>query len=680
MLLLWLSLARAAFPETDPAERRVDLTKPGATRGAWTGGPDGLAMTAPDAVGTLDYWLADAPMFTSGMIRTRIRVGDRLDSTILFRASVDPKQSETLTAYGLSLEREAVGFFRWTDGGVVPLAGVPAPGLGKHAKLEVLIYAIGPHFTATVYDGETLAPIVTVAAHDRTIGRGRLGIRAFPRQDAATVVEHLAVLDQAAAAPAPDPAHDAFGPVRLWELPAAAPGPLGLAPVRTDADRAWYLVTPEQAELARRAGAEPRIDTGHLPKWTQGGPFASYTLAPPQVGPAGVTLDDHVYRDPAAVEAALRAFERRYPDLARVVELGRTHQGRAILALRVGDHPDVDEDEPAVLLDGAHHGSELLSIDYALDALASTLARPTDPRVARWLSDLDLWFVPDVNPDGTWNYLYTSLESGRKNARDLNGDGQFQPWEGVDLNRNYPFQWGGLGEKGSRSFPAEDHYRGPGPATEPEVRALMALAERYRFVAAISWHTLSTVILSPYTIDDVANPSPDVAWGVAEAIAATLPKQPNNRKYKVQRKIYSVDGTDQDWHFATNGTLAYIVEGSHHNPKDPDVRQASILGIRGFYESLLDRVATGPRVFGHTRDEDGRPLSAIIEVDPLTTANGEAWTSRPRDGRFDRIVPGPGDYVVRARAPGYAEVVAAVTVADAPIGVELVLPAIRAAH
>ena len=677
LLLLLAAPASAAFPETDPDERVVDLGGGALTRGTWKAGPDGLALTAPDPAGTLDYWLAERPTFGSGVIRARIRVGERLDSTILFRASVDPKQNETLTAYGLSLEREAFGFFRWTDGGVVPLAGAPVPGLGRHARLEVLIYAIGPHFTATLYDGDTLAPIATIAAHDRTIGRGRLGVRAFPKQDAATVIEHLAVLDQSAAAPVRDLEHDPFGPVRLWAVPKGAAGPVGLAPIRTSADRAWYLVTPEQAELAYRAGQKPLIDTGHLPKWTQGGVFAAYEAEPPRQTPTGVALDDHVFRDPDAVGAALRALNTRFPELTRIDEIGRTNQGRPILALQVGAHPGVADDKPALLLNASHHGSELLSIDYALDALQRTLERYDDPRVARWLSTLDLWFVPNVNPDGTWNYLYTSLESGRKNGRDLDGDGLFEPWEGVDLNRNYPFRWGALGEKGSRSWPAEDHFRGAAAATEPEVRAMMALADRERFVASISWHTLSTVILSPYTIDGVKNPTPDVPWLVAEAIAATMPKQPNGRKYKVQRKIYSVDGTDQDWHYATHGTLAYIVEGSHHNPTDPAVRSASIAGVRGFYESLLDRVALGPRVSGHVHDETGRPLSASVFVDPIAPANGEVWTSRPRDGRFDRIVPGPGDYLVRASAPGHAEVIAAVTVGDGPVNIDLVLPLAR---
>ena len=41
--------------------------------------------------------------------------------------------------------------------------------------------------------------------------------------------------------------------------------------------------------------------------------------------------------------------------------------------------------------------------------------------------------------------------AGEGTLIDLDGDGEIDHVEGVDLNRNFPFQWGALGQLGSSS-------------------------------------------------------------------------------------------------------------------------------------------------------------------------------------------------------------------------------------
>ena len=55
--------------------------------------------------------------------------------------------------------------------------------------------------------------------------------------------------------------------------------------------------------------------------------------------------------------------------------------------------------------------------------------------------ELDIVFVPLMNPDGNHHALSFCKNIGRKNGRDLHLDGRFSSGEGVDLNRNYPFRW-----------------------------------------------------------------------------------------------------------------------------------------------------------------------------------------------------------------------------------------------
>ena len=92
---------------------------------------------------------------------------------------------------------------------------------------------------------------------------------------------------------------------------------------------------------------------------------------------------------------------------ARRVVLGRSEQGRPIVAFELGDPASRVKE----LVVGCIHGNEQAGI-----AVAERLADAPPPR------GVDLWVVPVLNPDGV--------------AADTRGNA-----DGVDLNRNFPFQW-----------------------------------------------------------------------------------------------------------------------------------------------------------------------------------------------------------------------------------------------
>jgi hypothetical protein len=321
-----------------------------------------------------------------------------------------------------------------------------------------------------------------------------------------------------------------------------------------------------------------------------------------------------------------------------------------------------------------------MTILYALDAMDGLLDR-TDPKATRWVETFDTWLVPVVNPDGVWTAMFIDHrhdgQGGRKNGRYfLTPCGEvFHPRRGVDLNRNYPFRWG---TDGASADQIAWNYHGPAPGSEPETRAMMRLAAEQRFVAAITFHTWGSVVLSPYTIDDVDNPEPDVAWGVAHELASASPQ-----RYRVLKNMYSVSGTDQDWMFHEFGTLAYIIEGSHHNPIVKTQRTASVSGMSAIWRRLYQRLIEGPAISGHTVDRDGQPIEADVRIENFTRNEGEHWTSRPRDGRFDRVLTDYGTFTVHASAPGYAPLSRHVVVSPedpVPWQVLVLTPTKAAAH
>jgi protein MpaA len=111
--------------------------------------------------------------------------------------------------------------------------------------------------------------------------------------------------------------------------------------------------------------------------------------------------------------------------------IGRSVRDRVIRAAVIGDRSS----ENVGLMVACIHGDECAgkAIVRALWDMAP-------------LEDVQIWVIKDLNPDG-------SRAGTRQNAR------------GVDLNRNFPYNWEGYGE------PWDRYYPGPRAASEPETRA-----------------------------------------------------------------------------------------------------------------------------------------------------------------------------------------------------------------
>jgi murein peptide amidase A len=137
-----------------------------------------------------------------------------------------------------------------------------------------------------------------------------------------------------------------------------------------------------------------------------------------------------------------------HPPPVLVHVLGASVRGRPIRAYEVG----ATDARRKVLVIGCIHGNEPAGI-----AIADRLA--TLPP----LSGVDLWIVPDLNPDGV-------AANTRQNAR------------GVDLNRNFPWHWLPLGPPGTT------YYAGAHALSEPESRIAYHLVLRLRPAVAIWFH------------------------------------------------------------------------------------------------------------------------------------------------------------------------------------------------
>ncbi|MFB0633114.1 M14 family zinc carboxypeptidase [Streptomyces sp. AB3(2024)] len=259
-------------------------------------------------------------------------------------------------------------------------------------------------------------------------------------------------------------------------------------------------------------------------------------------------------------EEILRTAQQN-PGLTKVVSIGKTVQGKDILALKVSKDAKKgkDGDKPSVLYMSNQHAREWITPEMTRRLMHHTLDNyGKDPRITKLVDSTELWFLLSANPDG-YDYTFTadSARLWRKNLHDNNGDGKITAVDGVDLNRNFAYKWG-YDNEGSSPSPSSETYRGPSASSEPETRALDAFEKRIGFRYAINYHSASELLL--YGVGwQVATPTPD---DVAYKALAGTPEKPAVPGYypQLSSELYTTNG-EADGHAANaNGVMMFTPE------------------------------------------------------------------------------------------------------------------------
>ena len=188
------------------------------------------------------------------------------------------------------------------------------------------------------------------------------------------------------------------------------------------------------------------------------------------------------YDEAGGIRDELYALAQRYPAIVKLVVIGRTLQGREIIALKVTKNAGqlADGARPATLYMGTIHAREWIATEVTRRLLRHFVENyGRNAEITNLVNTRELWFMPVANPDG-YQYTFSTERLWRKNLRDNNGDGTITTGDGVDLNRNYDERWN-YDNEGSSTESASDTYRGAAPASEPEVKAHQALIDRMKF-------------------------------------------------------------------------------------------------------------------------------------------------------------------------------------------------------
>jgi hypothetical protein len=270
--------------------------------------------------------------------------------------------------------------------------------------------------------------------------------------------------------------------------------------------------------------------------------------------------------------AFAEALATTYPDLVTWTDVGNSWEksaglgGYDMMVLRLTNSA-IPGPKPKLFASGAIHAREYTT--------APLLVRFAEYLVDNYGTDADATWILDhhevhlmlhTNPDGR-----KKAEDGdwwRKNTNQ-NYCGPTSSNRGADLNRNFSYQWGCCG--GSSGSQCSTTYRGPGPASEPEIQAVQSYM-RAQFPdqrgsglsdpasddasgVYLDIHSYSQLVLWPWGFTSSPAPNGTQLQTLGRKFAYW-------NHYEPQQAVglYATDGTTDDFAYGELGIAAYTFE------------------------------------------------------------------------------------------------------------------------
>lgn len=373
------------------------------------------------------------------------------------------------------------------------------------------------------------------------------------------------------------------------------------------------------------------------------------------------------YRTYADVYNELLNLQTLHPDICKLYDIGDSkgkdytasaynEYKHEIWALKVSDNVALEEDEPCIFYMGEHHAREPISLEVAMYILNHIVSNyGIDPSITNSVNNKQIWFMPLVNPNG--HKIVTDEVDlwWRKNIHDNNSNNLIDAGstDGVDLNRNYGWQWGG---EGTSTNPSDLTYCGPSGFSEPETMAMKNVIDQHHFVTGITYHSYSELVLFPYGYSTGAfAPDHTSLQALAVSMANTIPAA-GGGYYTPDKSsgLYPASGTTDDYAYGQHGVFAYTIElGTQFIPPASQIvticqdnLQAAMILLNRVDQSVLT---------GNVKDAATLlPLQAEVFVNGIdnTGAIRNPYTSDELYGRYYRLLA-EGNYTVTFSLYGY---------------------------
>jgi hypothetical protein len=351
-----------------------------------------------------------------------------------------------------------------------------------------------------------------------------------------------------------------------------------------------------------------------------------------------------------------------YPDIVFLDTLGFSQEWELpILGIKISDNPDQNEDERKLLFDGMHHAREPLGNEICL-RIASYLTEGygIDSQATHWVDEVQTWLIPILNTEGFKYMVDSSLVNPwwRKNNRDNNESGFFEPdSDGVDLNRNYDFNW----VTGGSHDPTSWLYRGSEPFSESETQLIRDLCLGEKFMFSVCYHSYGQIVLYCWNWGGQLTPDHEAYSAVAESVAAWTPAL-GVGVYSVG-ELDAMSGMSSNWIYGVSGCLGLLIEtGTEFIPHVSFIETIVEANFNG--ATYLFERAFGPGLTGHVTDAGtGDPIPAVVRIPDLGEFGIEPRTADSTYGRYWRVLE-PNGYDVVFSHPDYHTCTMAVNVVE----------------
>lgn len=184
------------------------------------------------------------------------------------------------------------------------------------------------------------------------------------------------------------------------------------------------------------------------------------------------------YRTVAETQAWMDQLQAQYPGLVQLIDIGDSWRktaglGGADLQVLKLTAPGGAPGKPRMFVMAGVHAREFAPVEVLSRFAQALLEGYGVDADATWMLDhQEFHFLLQSNPDGRVRAESQSGTGSGGTAQRKNMDSGYcgSGRLGVDINRNFPFEWGAHG--GSSSAACEDTFRGPVAASEPETQAI----------------------------------------------------------------------------------------------------------------------------------------------------------------------------------------------------------------
>lgn len=293
---------------------------------------------------------------------------------------------------------------------------------------------------------------------------------------------------------------------------------------------------------------------------------------PRQPNPSGGGIPGYAcYRTVEETYQTAEDIVTNYPTLAEWIDIGDSwaktqnpNNGYDLYVLKLTNQ-NTGGDKPVLYVTSSIHAREYTPAE-TMTRFAEKLVTGygTDPDITWLLDHQEIHLVLQANPDGR-----KIAEAGELWRKNVNNNACASGNYGIDLNRNFDFQWNCCG--GSSGDPCNQTYRGASAASEPETQTYQAYG---------------ATVFQDQRPDPLTSPAPEDATGVyldihssgklvlwSWGFTATPPPNAsglqsfgrhmayfNDHEPEQSIGLYPTDGTTKDYFYGVYGVAAYTIE------------------------------------------------------------------------------------------------------------------------